>query len=191
MIKCAGGNNPVRNINNVITTYAKELKKDYAENEYALQFNYIEFIKKSFEKGEVNPKLLFGEDIGNKLEHLQSFKGCVSSVEKEIKAGTITVDMEEIGWTIPVFDHHIPLVSKFLKFFKSVYSVNSGRFNSNFSCTLHKLITANISNKKRLKIINLLTDLLNNNLGSMNLYQVLNALLINSQNYNNTFAGKL
>ena len=161
IIACAGGDAPIASIGNIITTYNKVLEDNYSTYQSLQRFFYIDYISIAYETGELKFEEIFGENKELQEKYVRSFQGALAKILEGIYNGTITIDMEEVGWTIPAFGLHLPFVSKILRLIKSVYRYNSGKFNSNFAVLLHKVLSSDKSNAEKVNELESLIDAVN------------------------------
>ena len=151
----------IKNIDNVIINHTNIIEQTSSPLDTNIKLPYTDYINFGYENGKINLTNLFGQNKEMEEKYIRSFEPALNYVIKEIKAGTITIDMEEFGWTIPIFGHHVLFVSRFLKLLTSLYRYNSGYFNSKFASLLQELMTADIPNVERINKIELLTDAIN------------------------------
>ena len=148
----------INNIDNVIINHTKIIEATSSPLDVNLKLSYIDYINFAYKNGEIDVNKAFGQNKEMGENYLRSFEHALNYVLEEIKISTINIDMEEIGWFISIYGHHVPFVSTFLKLLKSLYQYNSGYFNSKFAYLLQELITADITNTERINKMESLTN---------------------------------
>ena len=100
----------IKSIDNVIINHTNIVEETSSPLDVSLKLPYLGYINFGYENEKINLNKAFGRNKEMGENYFWSFEPAVNYVLKEIKTSTVSIEMEEIGWTIPIYDHHVTVV---------------------------------------------------------------------------------